>query len=212
MHINRSNQTSGVSGQITEEIFYTYLLFAFSIVSYLFGTQILISYDFAIFCIFGSFLLLLAVLTTQSPFFLILFSFVIGMNHNPIFEYLNVVDPTIITETLNATMMIFFGLTIIAFKIRNYNTFVLYGLLYSTLSTAIWLAILNMFYQNMLVDVFLMYISIMIFTGYIIIDTHSLLKNPHQSPVIHALQLFLDFVNLFINLLKFQKHIRRKNF
>jgi modulator of FtsH protease len=195
---------------LTGKIFQTYLLLTISIISYLFGTYVSISQNLVILTSFGSMLILLAVIITKSPIFLIIFSFMTGLSHNPMFLYLNMIDPTIISEALEATFIVFVGLTFIAYKTVKYNTFALYGLLYSCLSTILWLSILNIFYQNTLVDIILMYCSIIIFTGYIIVDTHMLLKKPQQNPVTNALQLFLDFINLFINLLRLLKYIKKK--
>lgn len=208
MYRRHSNRTV----TFTNEIFQTYLLLGISIIIYLIGAHISISRDLSPFIMLGVIFALVIVIITQSPVFLIVFCFLTGLYHNPLLTYLNIIDPSIINETLQATAMIFFGLTLIAHKTSDYNTFALYGILYSCLSTIIWLCIFNIFYQNVLIDLILMYISIVIFSGYIIVDTHNLLKNPFKSPVIHALHLFLDFMNLFVILLKIMKQVKRKNY
>lgn len=192
----------------TNEIFQTYLLLAVSIGTYLFGTQISISQNLIIFLIFGSIPVLIAVITTESQVFLLIYSFMIGLLYSPFLTYLNIINPSIVSETLQVTIIIFIGLTFIAYKTSNYNTFALYGLLYTCLTTILWLLVFNIFYQNVLVDPALMYVLIIIFSEFIIVDTHNLLKNPSRSPVVHALHLFLDFINLFVNLLEVMKQIK----
>ncbi len=196
---------------LTEKIFQTYLLLTISIVTYLAGAYITFMYDMSMFLLFCLFALLTAVIITQSSVLLFVFSFVMGLYHNSFITYLNIINESIVNEALIATLMIFIGLTYISYKTSNYNIFAFYGVLYTCFSTIVWLMIFNIFYQNTLIDIFLMYASIVIFSGYIIYDTHNLLNNPHMSPVMHALNLFLDFINLFINLIKIVKQIKKKN-
>lgn len=196
--------------ELTDEIFQTYVLLAFSIGAYLFGAQVLLPASFLFLGIVISFILIFVIYVTQAPIYLFLFSFIVGTSHNPMFEYLNVVDPGIIMQALILSFLVLIGLTIIAFKTKTYYTFAICGFLYTCLSTILWLSILNLFVQNSLLDILLTYFSIVIFSGYIIFDTHNLLESPNNTPVTHALQLFLDFINLFINLVKLLRHLKKK--
>jgi hypothetical protein len=192
-------------------IFQTYLLLVLSIGSYLIGAYTMASFGLSIFAIFLSFMFLFLVVTIKVPIMLIMFAFMIGVSHNPLFMYLNFIDPTIITEVLVATLLVFVGLTIIAFNTVYYSTFAVYGFLYTSLSTMMWLCLLNFFFKNGLFDMLLMYFSIVLFTGFIIVDTHDMLKNTTDGPVHHATQLFLDFINVFIGLVKLLRHLKKKD-
>ncbi|XWV26938.1 BAx inhibitor (BI)-1/yccA-like protein family [Tupanvirus soda lake] len=197
------------NNNLSNSILHTYLLLTLCIATYLFGTYTLPVYVSTI-AIIMSFILLFVTIITQGPVFLVAFSYCVGASHNHVFTYLRIVEPDLITEALGATLLVFIGLTYIAFNTRDYYSFAIYGFLYSSLSTMFWLVILNIFFGSYLLDILLTYFSIVIFTGYIIVDTHSLLKDPYKSPVMHALQLFLDFVNMFVNLVKLLRHLKKR--
>ncbi|XWV25601.1 inhibitor (BI)-1/YccA-like protein family [Tupanvirus deep ocean] len=203
---NRNNNN------LPNSILHTYLLLTFCIGTYLFGAFTFpVNVYVSTLALVISFILLFVTIITQGPLFLIAFSFCVGASHNHVFTYLRIVEPDLIIEALSASLLVFIGLTYIAFNTREYYSFAIYGFLYSSLSTMFWLSILNIFFGNYLLDVLLTYFSIVLFTGYIIVDTHSLLKDSYKSPVMHALQLFLDFVNMFVNLVKLLRHLKKRN-
>ena len=160
MRINRN--------KLSDEILQTYALLAISIATYLLGAQVLLPSSLSIVGIIVSFILIFVIHITQAPIYLFLFSFIVGTSHNPMFEYLNVVDPGIITQALILSFLALVGLTIIAFKTKTYHTFATWGFLYSCLSTILWLSILNLFIKNSLLNILLTYFSIVTFSGYII--------------------------------------------
>lgn len=200
-----------VKGPILEiplAISQTYFLLAASIACYLFGAYTLSSSVVSVFGVCFSFALIFVVIATDNPWVLFAFAFATGVSHNPFFEYMNVVDPTIVQEALAATCILFFGLTWLAFTSSSYNSFVFCGLLYACLSNLIFMIFLNIFFQNTLLELFIMYCTIMLFTAFVIVDTHALIKDRARMPTQYALRLFLDFVNLFINMVKLLKHLK----
>lgn len=188
----------------------TYMLLTFCIGSYLVGAYIFANVLLSIVAIIVSFILLFFLIVTESSLVLILFAFTVGISSGPMLVEVNLIDQSIITEALGATLLVFIGLTAMAFTMPNdYPIFAICGFLYSSLSTMIWLGLLNIFFRNELFDMLLTYASIIVFTGYIIVDTHYMLNSP-RSPVYHAGQLFLDFINMFVNLVKLLWHLKRK--
>ena len=192
----------------------TYLLVLGSIGLYLVGAYLPLSIDLIALlmvpAIIASFIFVIMVSVTEQPIYLFAMAFSLGIIHTPVFLVADLIDPTIITEALVATFMVFVGLTYLAFNTSEYDTFALYGFLYSALSTMIWLGLFNIFVQNDIVEILVTYFSILMFSGFIIVDTHEMLKDKTRSPVRHATQLFLDFINMFINLLDLLADLKKK--
>lgn len=199
------------SRNLPDSVHQTYFLLALSIISYLFGAYIPVGPGLSFSAVLVSFIFFFLTASSHHPIFLIGFAFSTGISHSVIFDHLNMIDPTIVQEALVATFMVFVGLSFIAFQTLDYSTFAMYGFLYSSLSSLIWMSILNIFFQNDMIELVGIYFTIVIFTGFVIVDTHSLIKNPDQSPVDHAIQLFLDFLNIFLNLVKLMKQMKKKN-
>ena len=187
--------------RLPETICQTYALLAISIATYLVGSFVN-TFEFYYLSIVATFISLFLLIFTDKPIFLFIMAFCMGQVHMPVLTYLNAVNPMIVTEALSLTCLLFMGLTCFAFTTENYNIFAMYGTLYSLLSTALWIGLFNIFFfQNSLVEILLTYISISIFSIYVVVDTQYLMINSGKSPVQHAASLFLDFANLFVNIL-----------
>lgn len=201
---------------LPETICQTYLLLSGCIALYLFSANTVgmyaISMPYLSFIgIISSFGLLFATMATKMQLPLLAFAFSVGVSHHPMFDYLNFMEPSIIHHALSTTLMVFVGLTYLAFTTSEYPTFLLYGFLYSSLSTIVWMGLLNIFFRNSFLDLLLTYFSVMVFTLFVVYDTHDMIKNNNKTPVDHALQLFLDFVNLFVDLVKLLRHFKKRN-
>lgn len=196
--------------RIPSQIVQTYILLSLSFGTYLIGAFITAPVYLSFVCMAMSFVMLFVVIATDHPISLMGFSFVIGLSHHQMFNYVNLIDPSIITEALAATLMVFIGLTYFAVKSPNYNAFRFYGIMYSALSTLIFVGILNLFIKNSVIELLSMYASIVIFSIYTIIDTQSMIERRH-TPVQAATHLFLDFINLFLNLIKLLKNMKKKD-
>lgn len=196
---------------LPDSIIQTYMLLTLSIASYLIGAYKFSTIEHSIFAIFASLIFLIVTLNTKIPMALIAFAFTLGVSHHHYLMYLNIEDPTIIHEALSVTMLIFLGLSIFAASTVDYYAFAFNGILVSGLMTLIWLYLFNTYYQNTLLEFFIIYVSIMIFTIYVVADTYNLLKNYHHGPIEHATELFLDFINIFINLVRLLRYLKKKN-
>ncbi len=63
--------------------------------------------------------------------------------------------------------------------------------------------VVNMFVQSSSLDLGISIIGVIIFSGFILVDTSRILKRAHEvPPTLAALSLYLDFLNLFMMLLR----------
>ncbi|MEI8135426.1 MAG: Bax inhibitor-1/YccA family protein [bacterium] len=65
------------------------------------------------------------------------------------------------------------------------------------------ISVVNIFIQSSTVDLALSSIIVILFSGFILYDTSRILKNAHEiPPTLAALNLYLDFLNLFMAILR----------
>jgi FtsH-binding integral membrane protein len=65
------------------------------------------------------------------------------------------------------------------------------------------LMFVNFFVQSTTLDLGLSIIGVIIFSGFILVDTSRILRRAHEiPPTLAALNLYLDFLNLFLMLLR----------
>lgn len=78
------------------------------------------------------------------------------------------------------------------------------GVLASCLTAMMWVGIANMFFRLPLLLNFKVYFGLLVFIGFVVYDTQFIIEKALQGNkdfVRHALELFLDFINIFIRLL-----------
>lgn len=64
-------------------------------------------------------------------------------------------------------------------------------------------SIINIFFRSSTLDLGLSIIGVVIFSGFILVDTSRILKRAHEvPPTLAALSLYLDFLNLFMMILR----------
>jgi len=62
--------------------------------------------------------------------------------------------------------------------------------------------VINFFVQSTTLDLGLSIVGVIIFSGFILVDTSRILRRAHEvPPTLAALSLYLDFLNLFLMLL-----------
>ena len=86
--------------------------------------------------------------------------------------------------------------------LSRYGIYLLIGLLATFI-----LEIINLFLMNNTLDMFLSFVTIIVFCGYIAYDVNhaindNYLSNSENKGIYIAFQLFLDFINIFIELLR----------
>jgi hypothetical protein len=116
------------------------------------------------------------------------------------------------------TSGITFGLIIYALTTKiNYTPMM--NVLYSCLSTLLFMMILNMFLKNNILYTIEAYVGILLFLCYIVVDVQYFLQDRSRHlrfykedlHIIAAINIYLDVINLFIRLLKLYAENKKYN-
>ncbi|KAG7098371.1 hypothetical protein E1B28_000329 [Marasmius oreades] len=118
-------------------------------------------------------------------------------------------DNLIVLEALIITTGVFLGLTVFTFQ-SKYDFDGLGPWLFAGLITLVMGGLVSMFFpMNSTMDLIFAIGGCLIFSGYIIYDTH--LINSRLSPdefIMGSISLYLDFINLFLNILRLLNHVQ----
>lgn len=133
----------------------------------------------------------------------ILYAFVTGLTFSSIFV---VYKLTSIMFVFLATALIFGVFSLIG-KFTNIDLSKLGTLLFMTLIGILLCTIINIFIGSSTFDLIICIISLIVFMGYVMYDMQRIkyfedLDNENYA-IFAALQLYLDFINIFINLIRF---------
>lgn len=136
---------------------------------------------------------------------LLLFTFISGLTISPtLYAIANGYIGTgvgLIYNALFLTVLIFAGLT--AYVFVSKKDFSYMGASLSVgLFMVIGVSIVNLFIHSSSLDLALSVIVVILFSGFVLFDTSRILKRAHEMPpTLGALNLYLDFLNLFMALL-----------
>jgi len=112
-------------------------------------------------------------------------------------------DNVLVLQALIITLGIFLGLTLFTFQ-SKYDFEGLGPFLFTTLFALVITGFISIFLPfNRTFDIIYACIGILLFSGYIVYDTYMI--NKRLSPdeyIMGAISLYLDFINLFINILR----------
>lgn len=138
--------------------------------------------------------------------FLYFFTTLTGVTTYPVVTYyVSDIGANMVLVGLLSTIIIFTSLALYSWKSKKDFTF-LGGILFAALVGLIVLWILSIFFPFGSTMVFLMTLAgILVFSGFILYDI-SVIKNAdltEEDVPLMALNLYLDFLNLFINILRF---------
>lgn len=115
-------------------------------------------------------------------------------------------DPRIIATAFVGTCLIFASFTLAALTSPRRSYLYLAGFLSSALSTLVLLGFVNaLFLHSSLVDSIRLYLGLIVFTAFVLFDTQLIVEKAElgdRDYVQHALELFMDFINLFVKLLR----------
>jgi len=107
----------------------------------------------------------------------------------------------VIAEAFFLTALAFGGLTIFAMNTkRDFTT--LGKILFITLLVVFGASILNIFLHLPMLQLIIAVVSAVLFSFYILYDTQNLIRGNISSEIEAAIQLYLDFLNLFVSLLQ----------
>lgn len=131
--------------------------------------------------------------------FISLMGYMTGPTINHYLEMPN--GATIVMQALGTTAIATVGLSLYALVSgRSFNQ--LGGFLFVGLLIVIVAGIANMFIGSSVLNVVIAGVSALIFCGYILFDTSRILRGEIDSPIEGAISMFLNILNLFVDLLR----------
>ena len=145
--------------------------------------------------------------------FVYLFTFIDGILMSPIIRYyVGDLGSGVVINVLVATLIIFGVLAFIANRSESGRFLRLGPILFASLIGLLIMSILNIFFYGKLFNITISIIGVIIFSAYILYDV-SLLKSDieyenirdRDDLSIHVLNLYIDFINIFIDLLRLVK-------
>ncbi|XP_021030096.1 protein lifeguard 4 [Mus caroli] len=119
-------------------------------------------------------------------------------------------DVYLVLQAFIMTTAVFLGLT--AYTLQSKRDFTKFG---AGLLAALWIlclaGFLKLFFYSETVELVLASLGALLFCGFIIYDTHSLMHRlSPEEYVIAAISLYMDVINLFLHLLKFLEAVNKK--
>ena len=116
--------------------------------------------------------------------------------------YIRGTSTATIYDALILSGSIFAGLTLYTFVSRKDFSYMGASLSIG-LFMLIGVSVINIFVRSTTLDLGLSIIGVVIFSGFILVDTSRILRRAHEvPPTLAALSLYLDFLNLFIMMLR----------
>ncbi len=131
-----------------------------------------------------------------------LFSFISGLTLVPLLAFVMVKNPAIIAQALAMTTIIFGIMSVYALKTKrdlgNMGT----ALFWSVVVIFVF-GLLNMFlFKSPMLQFAIASVVVIIFSLYIAYDTQNIVKGRYDNPLMAAISLYLDVLNIFTALLQ----------
>jgi len=142
------------------------------------------------------------------------FTFIEGLSIGPLLEGVLNLDPSIVTSAFLGTVCIFASFSAAAYFAERRSYLFLGGLLGTALSSLLVLGFLNIFFRSALILNASLYLGLLVFCGFVIFDTQLIIEKASAGEkdfVWDSLELFLDFVNIFVRLLIILSKDNKKN-
>lgn len=131
------------------------------------------------------------------------FCFLQGMNLGTLVSTIMFVDPSIITTALLGTTTVFVCFTVATLLAKRRSMLYLGGMLSSAISWLFLGSLLNMFFRSQFLMDVQLYMGLLVFCGYVLFDTEVIIAKAKAGStdfVMHAVELFIDFVAIFVRL------------
>ena len=128
------------------------------------------------------------------------FGFLTGLGMGPMLQLAMMMNPTIVPSAFMVTSVVFACFTGASLMAPDGKYLYLGGTLMSGLSTLLWLGFLNIFFRSSLLFQAHLWIGLAVFCGFIMFDTQMIIskaRNGDKDFIAHALDLFIDFVQVF---------------
>lgn len=131
------------------------------------------------------------------------FTFVTGLTLGPILNrYVSAGLGHVVTQAFGLTAIIFGVLSVIAMK-SKYDFSSWGKFLFISLIVVVVCSLINVFLlHNPILHALIAGVSAVLFSAYILYDTQQIIRGGYDSPIMAAVSLYLDILNLFISLLQ----------
>ncbi|MWV61958.1 BAX inhibitor (BI)-1/YccA family protein [Helicobacter saguini] len=131
-----------------------------------------------------------------------LFSFISGMTLVPLLAMVMMKDPAIIAQALAMTMIIFGIMSLYALKTKRDLGNMGVALFWSVVVIFVF-GLLNMFiFKSPMMQFAIASVVVIIFSLYIAYDTQNIVRGRYDNPLMAAIGLYLDILNIFTALLQ----------
>jgi len=131
------------------------------------------------------------------------FTFISGLTLTPILgrTFAMPGGAAIVAQAFTLTTVAFGGLSVFAMNTKR--DFTTWGkMLFITLIVLLVAMLLNLFFQSPIFQVALSCVAAVLFSAYILYDTQNIIRGNYETPIEGAVDLYLDFLNLFVSLLR----------
>jgi len=132
------------------------------------------------------------------------FAFMEGLSIGPLLDLVLDIDPSIVTTAFLGTVCIFASFSASAYFAERRSYLFLGGFLGTCLTSLIVIGFLNMFFRSSFMFSISLYVGLLVFCGFVVFDTQLIIEKAfygNKDFVWDALELFLDFINIFVRLL-----------
>ncbi|XP_068965734.1 probable Bax inhibitor 1 [Bombus flavifrons] len=136
--------------------------------------------------------------------YLLGFAFFSGLGLGPLLQLVMSVNPTVIVTALIGTIVIFVSFSISSLLAERGRWLYLGGTLISLLNIMVLFSFVNLFLRWTIFYQAYLYIGLFLMCGFVIYDTQLIIEKFHMGSkdfILHSLDLFVDFVNIFRHLL-----------
>ena len=146
---------------------------------------------------------------------MVAFGAVQGLAIGPLIEAVINVDPSIVLTAFIGATLIFACFALFALFAERRSMLFLGGGLSSALSLMMLAGFLNLFMRTEFIFNIQLYFGLIVFIGYVVFDSQMIVEKAaagNTDVQMHALELFLDFVAIFVRLLIIlSKNKKKKN-
>ena len=129
------------------------------------------------------------------------FTFVSGLTLGPVFNtYIGAGMGSVVVQAFLLTTVAFGGLSIFAMNTKR-DFSVMGKFLFIALIVVVVASLINIFVQSSIASLAISSVCAILFSAYILYDTQMIIRGGYDSPVLAAVALYLDILNLFVSLL-----------
>lgn len=134
-----------------------------------------------------------------------LFCFLEGLGLSGLVYIALMIDPSTVLTAAVSAVLVFGSFSVAALAARRRSLLYLVGVVSSLTSVMFWLLLANLLFGSMLVYDVTMYLGLAVFVLWVVVDTQMIVEKaavmPSPDPIMHAVELFIDFVGLFRHIL-----------